>query len=109
MKSVEVRNDGTTVILKHCDLTSPVQLKELGFTWTKKSKTEELSAIVNGGRYSINHYGWLTIQSIAPSDSGVYQVNISNSQGSALHEIPLEVTSGKINGHLNLACMHTQN
>ena len=93
-KSTEVRNDGTTVILKYCDLTLPVQLKELEFKWTKMSKDGEVSAIKNGGRFIVNLYGWLIIQNIGPFDSGVYQVNISNSQGNALHRIPLEVTSG---------------
>ena len=86
-----MRNDGTTVVLKYCDLTSPVQLSELRFNWSKGGV-----AIRYGGRFSINHYGWLTIQNIGPSDSGVYLVNISNSQDSALHMIPLEVTSGKL-------------
>ena len=89
-----MRTDGTTVVLKYCDLTLPVQLKELGFNWTKRSKDGEVSAIRNRGRFSINLYGWLTIQNIGPFDSGEYQVNISNSQGSALHMIPLEVTTG---------------
>ena len=95
VESDEVRKDGTTVVLRYCDLTSPVQLSELNFDWTKRSKNGELSVIRYGGRFRVNHHGWLTIQSVGPSDSGVYLVNISNSQGSALHKIPLEVTSGK--------------
>ena len=72
-----------------------MELSELEFNWTKRSKDGELSTIRYGGRFSVNHYGWLTIQNIGPFDSGVYQVNISNHLGSALHKIPLEVTSGK--------------
>ena len=44
-----------------------------------------------GGRFAVNHVGFLTIADIQPSDSGLYEVNISNSQGSALHTVQLRV------------------
>ena len=66
-----------------------MQLSELHFQW---SKDGELIEIVADGRFSVNHDGFLTVSYIQQSDSGLYQVNISNRQGSALHTVQLEVT-----------------
>ena len=78
-------NVGTTVVLKHCDLTTPVPLSELSFQWKKNNND-----IITGGRFSINQRGWLTIENIQESDFGTYRVNISNDEGSAVHTVNLE-------------------
>ena len=81
-------------MLRHCDLTSPVQLSELNFQWSKRRQNGEVVEIESAGKnskYSVNHEGLLTISNARPSDSGLYQVNISNNQGSALHTVQLEV------------------
>ena len=78
-------NIGTTVVLKHCDLTTPVPLSELTFQWSKDSVD-----IVSGGQFTINHRGWLTIENVQESNFGTYRVNISNGEGSAVHTVNLE-------------------
>ena len=50
--------------------------------------------ITPDGRFSVNHKGFLTISNVQPSDSGLYRVNISNDQGSALHKVRLQVNPG---------------
>ena len=90
----ETRNVGDTVVLKRCDLTSPVQLLELDFQWSVQNGNEEWEKIAPGERFSVNHRGFLTISNVQPSDSGLYRVNISNDWGSALHRVRLQVTSG---------------
>ena len=87
-ESDETRNRGETVVLRPCEITSPVQLSELDFQWSKDGDPLELTP---GQRFIINHNGFLTIENVLPSDSGLYQVNISNSQGSALHTVQLLV------------------
>ena len=47
--------------------------------------------IVPGGRFEVHHDGVLTITETQESDSGLYTVNISNAQGSALHMVQLQV------------------
>ena len=49
-----------------------------------------------GGRFSVKHEGFLAISNVQPSDSGLYRVNISNDQGSALHRVRLQVTPAPI-------------
>ena len=78
-------------MLRYCDLTSPVQLSELEFQWSKRGENGGLVEITPEGRFGVNHNGLLTIMNVQPSDSGVYQVNISNDQGSAQHTVQLEV------------------
>ena len=86
------RNEGATVVLRPCDITSPVQLSDLNFQWSKRRQNGDLNEIAGmNSKYSINHEGLLTLSNARPSDSGLYQVNISNSQGSALHTVQLEV------------------
>ena len=76
---------GSTVVLKYCDLTTPVQLSELKFQWSNGSV-----GIKFGGRLSVNHYGWLTIENVQDFDFGVYEVNISKGEDSAVHTVKLE-------------------
>ena len=78
-------------MLEHCQITSPVQPLELVYRWSKRSQNGQLVEIRPGGRFAVNHDGFLTITDIQPSDSGLYEVNISNSQGSALHTVQLRV------------------
>ena len=78
-------NVGTTVVLKNCDLTTPVPLSELTFQWSKDG-----ADIVPGGKFTINQHGWLTIKNVQNADLGIYRVNISNGEGSALHTVNLE-------------------
>jgi hypothetical protein len=78
-------NVGTTVVLKHCDLTTPVPLHELSFQWSKNGED-----IIPGEKFSINQHGWLTIRNVQIADLGMYMVNISNGEGSAVHTINLE-------------------
>ena len=91
-KDPQKRNEGATVVLRHCNITSPVQLSEFNFQWSKRKQNGEVVEIETGTvKYSINNEGSLTISNAQPSDSGLYQVNISNEQGSALHTVHLEV------------------
>ena len=83
-------NVGTTVVLKHCDMTTPVPLSELSFQWSHND-----ADIVPGGRFSINQHGWLTIWNVQDNDLGIYRVNISNAEGSAVHTVNLEMTHSK--------------
>ena len=78
-------------MLEHCQITSPVQWSDLVYRWSKRSAHGELVEIRPGGQFAVNHDGFLTITDIQPSDSGLYLVNISNSQGSALHTVQLQV------------------
>ena len=78
-------NVGTTVVLKHCDLTTPVPLSELSFQWSHNG-----ADVVQGGKFSINQHGWLTIKNVQDNDLGIYRVNISNAEGSAVHTVNLE-------------------
>ena len=109
----ETRNEGETVVLQHCPITSPVQRSELHFQWSRRNGDREWVKIRRHGRFSINHDGFLTIANVRPSDSGLYQVNISNNQGYALHTIWFEViptldlckfnsTLQELVGHVNL-------
>ena len=90
-------------MLRHCQITSPVQWLELVYHWSKRSVNGELVEIRPDGRFAVNHAGFLIILDIRQSDSGLYRVNISNSQGSALHTVQLRVT------RLSTLCMHAQN
>ena len=78
-------------MLEHCKITSPVQWSDLVYRWSKRSANGELVDIRPGGQFAVNHDGFLTIADIQPTDSGLYEVNISNSQGSALHTVQLRV------------------
>ena len=82
---------GTTVVLKYCGLTSPVELSDLDFQWSKRNDGGELVDVEFGERVSVNHNGWLTIKNVQQSDLGVYQVNISNEMGNAVHTVQLEL------------------
>ena len=79
---------GQTVVLEQCPFTSPVQPSELEFQWSRDGEPVE---IVPGGRFEVNHDGLLTITETREDDSGLYTVNISNTQGSALHMVQLQV------------------
>jgi flagellar basal body rod protein FlgG len=92
----ETRNEGDTVVLEHCPFTSPVQLSELHFQWSVKNGNGEWTRITPGGRFSVNHDGFLTISNVQLSDSGLYRINISNNQGNALHTVRLQVTRAKL-------------
>ena len=96
----ETRNEGDTVVLRRCELTSPVQLLELDFQWSVQNGNGEWEKITPGGRFSVSHDGFLTISNVQPSDSGLYRVTISNNQGSALHRVRLQVIpDGKVNDY----------
>ena len=85
---------GNTVVLKYCDLTSAVELSDLSFQWKKVNANGELVNVPQGGRFSINHDGWLTIENLQASDLGEYQVTITSENGSAVHTVQLELESG---------------
>ena len=79
-------------MLSHCNITSPVQFSDLQFQWSKMRENGEMTKIQpDGMKYSLNHEGLLTVVKAQPSDSGMYQVNISNDQGYAVHSIQLQV------------------
>ena len=82
---------GTTVVLKYCDLTSPVELSDLSFEWSKRNEREEFVDVSLGERISINHNGWLTIKDLESADLGVYRVNISNEMDYSIHTVQLEL------------------
>ena len=93
----ETRSEGETIVLEYCPFTSPVQLSELDFQWSVQNGNGEWVKIKtrSDGRFRKNHnYGFLTIHNVQPSDSGLYRVNISNSHGSALHIVRLQVVPG---------------
>ena len=94
----ETRSEGETIVLEYCPFTSPVQLSELDFQWSVQNGNGEWVKIKTrpDGRFRVNHNGFLTIHNVTvqPSDSGLYRVNISNSQGSALHTVRLQVVPG---------------
>ena len=99
----ETRSEGETIVLEHCPFTSPVQLSELDFQWSVQNGNGEWANIRPDERFRVNHDGFLTIHDVQPSDSGLYRVNISNDQGSALHTVRLQVVAagpGPDNGKL---------
>ena len=75
--------DSTTVILKSCDLTSPVLPFGVTYTWTKNGAT------LTESRFEVSQYGQLAIKNATRSDLGVYQVTISNKIGNAVHTVKL--------------------
>ena len=83
-----------------------MQLSELNFQWSRRigDRVYVWMKIRDDGRFRINHDGFLTMSDVRPSDSGLYQVNISNNQGYALHTVQLEVIGSlDIPGTLNLS------
>ena len=80
---------GTTVVLKYCDMTSPVDLSDLSFQWRKVNSNGIPVNVQLGGKFSVNHNGWLTIENINDVDLGSYEVTISNQEGSAVHTVLL--------------------
>ena len=82
---------GTTVVLKYCDLTSPVDLSDLSFQWEKVESNGTAIDVLPGGRFSINYNGWLTIENIIQSDLGDYSVTLFSEMGTATHDVLLEV------------------
>ena len=104
-EQAETRDEGQTVVLEHCELTSPVQLSELDFQWSVQNGNGEWANIRPGERFRVNHDGFLTIHNVQPSDTGLYRVNISNNKGSALHTVQLLVPrpdDGKLTKFVNL-------
>ena len=91
-KSMIGQDKGSTVVLGYCDLTSPVLPSELQFRWRVRKENGEVVNISSEGRFEISLDGLLTIKDTLPSDSGLYQVNITNNYGSALHTVNLQVT-----------------
>ena len=89
----QTREEGAaSVVLEYCTLTSPVQPSELVFQWSKQRQNgERINIIEDGTKYSINHKGFLTVTNVQLTDLGTYRVNISNSQGFALHTVQLVV------------------
>ena len=83
------RRTSTTVVLKSCDLTSPVQPSNLNYTWSKDGAPLDL----NETQFAVNQFGLLTIENITRGDLGVYRVRISNAFGCALHTIKLVAAS----------------
>ena len=89
-EEILVRYEGETVILEHCSskyvCESSEQLSELGFQWSKRNwNARELEKITTGGRFEVSHNGSLTIVDARLSDSGLYQVSMTDGQGSTLH------------------------
>ena len=85
------QDEGSTVVLGYCDLTSPVRPSELQFQWRVRKENGEVVNIRYEGRFEVSLDGLLTINDTQPSDSGLYQVTITNSLGSALHSVQLQV------------------
>ena len=75
--------------MQPCEIISPVQLSDTHFQWSKDGEPVE---IAHDGWFQINHNGSLIITFLLPSDSGMYQVNISNDKGSALHTVQLLIS-----------------
>ena len=89
VETIALKQTSTTVVLKSCDLTSPVQPSNLNYTWSRDGAPLDLT----GTRFTVNQYGLLTIEDITHSDLGIYQVSISNAFGSAVHSIKLVAAS----------------
>ena len=85
------QDEGSTVVLGYCDLTSTVHPSELQFRWRVRKENGEVVNIRSEGRFEVSFDGSLTIKDTLPSDSGLYQVTISNNYGSALHSVLLQV------------------
>ena len=85
VETITLKRTSTTVVLKSCDLTSPVQPSNLNYTWSKDGAPLDL----NETRFTVNQFGLLTIENITEGDLGVYRVRISNPFGCALHTIKL--------------------
>jgi hypothetical protein len=94
-QSMQTQDEGSTVVLGYCDLTSPVRPSELQFQWRVRKENEVLN-ITSEGRFDVSVDGLLTINDTLPSDSGLYQVTITNDQGSALHSVHLQVYSSQL-------------
>ena len=90
-KSMIGQDEGSTVILGYCDLTSPVRPSELQFQWRVRKENGETVNITSKGRFEVSLDGLLTIKDTLPSDSGLYQITITNKYGSALHSVHLQV------------------
>ena len=86
------QDEGSTVVLGYCDLTSPVRPSELQFQRRVRKENGEIVDISSEGRFEVSLDGLLTINDTLPSDSGLYEVTISNNYGSALHSVHLQVT-----------------
>ena len=86
------QDEGSTVVLGYCELTSPVLPSELQFRWRARKDNGEMVNISSEGRFEVGLNGLLTIQDTLLSDSGLYQVNITNNYGSAVHSVNLQVT-----------------
>ena len=88
----QTREEGKNVVLGYCMLTSPVQLSELRYQWRKQREDGAMVEINSTGtKYDVNLKGLLTIMNAQPSDSGRYEVSISNDQGTAVHEVHLQI------------------
>ena len=81
--------EGSTIVLSHCDITSPVQLADLTYQWKKDGEIIDLEKT----KYQVNHEGSLTINNAESADSGAYEVVISNDWGRAVHSVRLDITS----------------
>jgi hypothetical protein len=90
-KSMDGQEEGSTVVLGYCDLTSPVIPSELQFQWRVRKENGEVVNISSEGRFEVSLDGLLTIRDSLPSDSGLYQITITNNHGSALHSVHLQV------------------
>jgi hypothetical protein len=88
---MEGQDEGSTVVLRYCDLTSPVRPSELQFQWRVRKENGNVVNISSEGRFEVNLDGLLTIRDSLPSDSGLYQVTITDNLGSALHSVHLKV------------------
>jgi hypothetical protein len=91
-KPLESQVEGSTVVLGYCDLTSPVHPSEFQFQWRVRKENGEVVNISSEGRFEVSLDGLLTIKDTLPSDSGLYQVTITNNLGSALHSVHLQLT-----------------
>ena len=90
-ESMKSQDEGATIVLGYCELTSPVYQLELQFQWRVRKENGEMVNITSEGRFEVSLDGLLTINDTLPSDSGLYQVTISNNHGSALHSVHLQV------------------
>ena len=90
-ESMKSQDEGATIVLGYCELTSPVYPLELQFQWRVRKENGQMVNITSEGRFEVSLYGLLTINGTLLSDSGLYQVTITNNQGSALHSVYLQV------------------
>ena len=69
--------------------TAPIQLQ---VTWYKSNvNSSGYTEVVSGTKYKVHSNGSLSIVDVQKEDAGTYEVQISNSAGSASQQVEVDV------------------